>query len=633
MKGNLNFFKMLALAACVFLTGYFLEKAIYLGSLEKYIDISSELFSVFVSFSMFAMTWHAYNKNKDNHALFLGATFLVIGILILLHTFSYPFMPDFITPNTSQKSAIFLIGSRFIFALLFLASVYVYKDTLPVLVNKFVLLTFAIFLSSIVPVTVLFYPDLLPSMYNDNSISNERILALSIIAAIILCGNYLYTRRLKKYEQNNLVYLMYGSIFVIFGDIVYSNYDLSAHLLIIAGFYFMYLAIYKSSVEMPYLKLADAEQKHVQVVEERYHNLFDNANDAIVTIDLAQRVTSWNKSAEKMFGWGAEEITGQKLFSLIFPQRFMQEKERLVLDTISSKVVSGIETVCLRKDGTEIDVSLTTSLIRDENQNIIGMSGIIRDVTEHKRAEEIRLENVRLTLANRAKSEFLATMSHELRTPLNSILGFSDLLKQNNAGELNEKQEHYVDNVLASGRHLLNLINDILDLTKVEAGKMQMLVEKISVPEAVDETLNLIKTGAEKRNILLKKEIDIEFIEADKRKFKQILFNLLSNAVKFSKPEGGVVTMKAKKADNFASFSVSDNGIGIEEEDMGKLFRVFQQLDSGIARKYGGTGLGLAITKQLVELHGGKIWVESKYGEGSTFTFTLPLKPKKREEN
>lgn len=628
MNGNLNFFKMLALAACVFLAGYFLTKFIP-EELEEYIEISFELFAVFVSFSIFAMTWHAYNKSKDNHALFLGATFLVIGILILMHTFSFPFMPDFITPNTSQKSAIFLVGSRFIFALLFLASAYVYKDTYHVLINKFVLLSFAVFLSFISSLTVLFYPDLLPSMYSDNSISSERILALSIFAAIILCGNYLYTRRLKKYGQNNLVYLIYGSVIMLFGDIVYFNFDLSAHLLIITGFYFMHLSLYKSSVELPYLKLADAEQKHVHVVEERYRNLFDNANDAIVTIDLAQRVTSWNKSAEKIFGWSAEEITGQKLFSLIFPQKFMQEKERIVLDTISSKVVSGIETTCLRKDGTEIDISLTTSPIRDENTNIIGMSGIIRDVTESKRAEEISLENVRLTLANRAKSGFLATMSHELRTPLNSILGFSDLLKQNNAGELNEKQEHYVDNVLASGRHLLDLINDILDLTKIEAGKMEILVEKISVPEAIGETLNLIKTSAEKQNILLKKEIDIEFIEADKRKFRQILFNLLSNAVKFSKPEGGVVTVKAKKANNFASFSVSDTGIGVKEEDMGKLFRVFQQLDSGIARKYGGTGLGLAITKQLVELHGGKIWFESKYGEGSTFTFALPLK----EEN
>lgn len=269
---------------------------------------------------------------------------------------------------------------------------------------------------------------------------------------------------------------------------------------------------------------------------------------------------------------------------------------------------------------------ITVDPIYDDSGEIISAVHIVRDITEVKNAEKTRIENASLMLASKAKSEFLATISHELRTPLNAIIGFSELLKQCNAGKLNENQVHYVDNVLTSGNHLLALINDILDLAKVEAGKIELVIEKFPVSVTIRETLNLIKERAAKNNITIREELDsVLEIEADKMRFNQILFNLLDNAVKFSKTEGGTITVIAKKEEDMARISIIDTGIGIREEDLGKLFRGFEQLDSGISRKYGGTGLGLAISKKLVELHGGKITVESKYGEGSNFTFLLPL--------
>lgn len=252
---------------------------------------------------------------------------------------------------------------------------------------------------------------------------------------------------------------------------------------------------------------------------------------------------------------------------------------------------------------------------------------IVRDITERKQAEILRLENEQLVYASKAKSEFLATVSHELRTPLTSIIGFSLLLKEKKHGELNEKQESYVDNILTGSSHLRHLISDILDTTKIEAGKLELTIGKIPVPEVLNETINLIKENAETHNVILKSEIDpqLDVIEGDQRRLKQILLNLLNNAVKFSKKEGGTVTLTAKKEGDMAQFSVSDSGIGIREDDMGKLFNMFQQVDTGNTRRYGGTGLGLAISKQLVELHGGRIIVESEYGKGSTFTFLLPI--------
>ncbi len=289
------------------------------------------------------------------------------------------------------------------------------------------------------------------------------------------------------------------------------------------------------------------------------------------------------------------------------------------------------ELLARHKDGGIFPVWLSTSMIIDTKDEPMAMVSVVSDITEFKKAEKIRMENMRLAIASSAKSEFLANMSHELRTPLNSIIGFSELLQQNSHGDLNEKQNKYVDNVLTSSKFLLNLINDILDLSKVEAGKIEPVFEKMPVHAVINETMCLIKEKASKHNVLLNKEFDpdLNIIEADQQRFKQILFNLLSNAVKFSKKEGGAVTVTTKKEGDMARISVSDTGIGIKEEDMGKLFMEFEQLDPGISRKYGGTGLGLAISKKLVELHSGRIWVESRFGEGSTFAFLLPLSAKK----
>ncbi len=259
----------------------------------------------------------------------------------------------------------------------------------------------------------------------------------------------------------------------------------------------------------------------------------------------------------------------------------------------------------------------------------------VRRIAERKKAEDMRLENERIAYARKVKNEFLTNLSHELRTHLNSIIGFSDVLRQKTTGELNVKQSSYVGNILTSGNMLLDIISDLLDLNKIETGKMDIALEKISVPETIDEAINSIKEKAEKHKVVLKKEFDpdMEFIEADKHIFKQVLFNLLSNAVKFSKDEGGTVTITTRKEDDMARISVSDTGVGIREEDINKLFTQFPHIDSGLTRKIEGTGMGLAITKTLVELCGGKILAKSEFGEGSTFIFLLPLKAEKMMEN
>ena len=246
-----------------------------------------------------------------------------------------------------------------------------------------------------------------------------------------------------------------------------------------------------------------------------------------------------------------------------------------------------------------------------------------------ERTDELHKTNIALEKANRLKSEFLATMSHELRTPLNSIIGFAEVLRDEVVGTLSAEQKEYLSDIHGSGQHLLNMINSILDLSKIEAGKLELHYEEFPVKEAVNEVLNTIIGFSNKKGIRIHINIqeDVPSIKGDKVKFKQIMFNLLSNAVKFT-PENGRVVINAGLKNQHIQVAVSDTGIGIKPEDMDKIFEAFRQVDASYARRYEGTGLGLTLTKRLIELHGGKIWVISDFGKGSTFTFTLPLKPK-----
>jgi GAF domain-containing protein len=241
---------------------------------------------------------------------------------------------------------------------------------------------------------------------------------------------------------------------------------------------------------------------------------------------------------------------------------------------------------------------------------------------------EIEDKSRQIEAANRHKSEFLANMSHELRTPLNAIIGFSEVLQEKLFGELNEKQAEYTEDILSSGQHLLSLINEILDLSKVEAGRMELELGKFDLPLAIDNARTFVRERATKHGITLDVDVDErlgEFV-GDERKIKQILLNLLSNAVKFT-PEGGRIGIHARQADGAVEISVTDTGVGIAPEDQARIFEEFRQVGGDYAQKKEGTGLGLTLAKKFVELHGGRIWVESEVGKGSTFTFTLPMNP------
>jgi PAS domain S-box-containing protein len=354
-------------------------------------------------------------------------------------------------------------------------------------------------------------------------------------------------------------------------------------------------------------------------------NVVESSNDAIITESLDGIITSWNKGAEQVYGYLAEEVLGRNI-SILEPDNTEGETKHLIEKIKKGEKVQHYETLRLKKDGTIISVSITLSPVFNVSGKLVAISSTAGDITEKKIAENLLCEKQVAEVANRTKNEFLANMSHELRTPLNSIIGFSDMLYEQAYGELNKRQLRAVGNISNSGKHLLNLINGILDLSKIEANKMELDYREFELAAKLGLIRNILHPIADKKNIKIEIDIDRELtrIRADEDKFTRIMYNLVDNAIKFSY-ENSFVKIGARRKGDFVEITVKDTGIGIKAEDQHKLFKPFSQVNSSSSRKFQGTGLGLSLVKQIVNLHGGYVWFRSNQGEGSTFAFAIPI--------
>jgi PAS domain S-box-containing protein len=365
--------------------------------------------------------------------------------------------------------------------------------------------------------------------------------------------------------------------------------------------------------------------------EERLRLIINTAMDAVITMNAEGLITNWNSEAEKTFGWSSQEALGRRLSEMIMPQRYREDHERGLqrfLGTGEGMMLrQRTETTALHRDGHEFPVEVATSPVKFGDQWIF--SSFMRDIAEHKRAQE-ELLNAKQAAedANRAKSIFLANMSHELRTPLNAIIGYSEMLEEETQelGKVAVVQD--LQKIQSAGKHLLALINDILDLSKIEAGKMGLNVETFDVAQVVKEIASTVQPAVTKNTNAIHVDLATNAGEmrADLTKVRQILLNLLSNSCKFT--DHGTITLHVSRKTiahrDWLQFEVGDSGIGMTAEQKGNLFREFSQADASIARKYGGTGLGLAITHRFVQIMRGTITVDSQPGHGSTFTIQLP---------
>jgi protein-histidine pros-kinase len=369
------------------------------------------------------------------------------------------------------------------------------------------------------------------------------------------------------------------------------------------------------------------ENKRAFEAISRLATIVESSDDAIIGTTLEGVITSWNKGAEKLYGYSAAEALGQLVSVLVLPDR-SEEVTQILARLKRGESIEHHETVRVRKDGSLVDVSLSIFPLTDSRGEVTGLASIARDITKRKCAERVLQEkNLELENATLAKDRFLASMSHELRTPLNAILGFAGMLLMKLAGPLNPDQEKQLRTVQSSGKYLLSLINDLLDLAKIESGKVELHLQPVVCQNILAEVAAQLAPLAESKGLQLEvSEPETEVVvRTDRRALTQVVLNLANNAIKFT--DKGYVRLDLQRRgekQSFVEFSVADSGMGIRPEDQARLFEAFVRVEDPAARHREGTGLGLHLSRKLAGLLGARIRLESQYGTGSKFTVSMP---------
>jgi PAS domain S-box-containing protein len=384
--------------------------------------------------------------------------------------------------------------------------------------------------------------------------------------------------------------------------------------------------------------MAQFSRKPIADAERRLGELLESAPDAILELDSEGRIVLLNRMAEQQFGYTREEMLGLTVEALVpdaVRGAHIRHRAQYRDRPVTRPMGSGLKLEARRKDGSHFPVEISLSLAKSGDE--LRVIAIVRDISERRAMEdqlravaasyirELELRNRQAEQANQLKTEFLGNMSHELRSPLHTIIGFAELLAEEQQGPLNEKQRRCVSHILHDSRHLLELINDLLDLSKIEAGRLELRHEVFYIDAVIGEVISAVGPRAAAKSLKIETDISISTpILADSLRIKQILHNLLTNAIKFT-PQGGQVIIAAARRGDFAEISVSDTGIGIREDEQQAIFDKFYQVRASMHGAHEGTGLGLAITRRLVEQHRGSVSLKSEPGKGACFAFTIPI--------
>jgi PAS domain S-box-containing protein len=589
----------------------------FLADAADYLQVHTvlELFAVAVSVLIVGIGWNAVQGLRSPHMSIMAAGFLAVGVLDLGHLLSFAGMPEFITPAGSEKAIYFWLAARFASAITLLLIVLMPAPRASTPSWRYWAAGSALLYIGAVYYAVLWNQDLLPRVFiTGEGLTTTKVVAEYVVMGVLLASAIALWPRLSAGSTFRgppllaalLIFVASEGALTLYSS-VHDIYNFVGHLYKVAGTYLVYRAVFVEAVQWPYVRLHRSEEK--------YRMLLQQAADSIVLIDAQGQVIDANQRAEAMTGLGHAALVGRSIGALIpdWADPAGSGTDATAPATWESRLLHP------NRQYTDVEIS-ARRLDTGETQ------AIIRDISERKAGEaKLRTALALAEQTTKAKSAFLANMSHELRTPLNAVLGFSEMIHNQVLGRIgDERYCAYAADIHQAGSHLLDILNDVLDIARIESGRVELNESQVDLNALVEECVRLSQPGASRIAIHTARPHGELTVRADPRALRQIVLNLLSNAIKFTPAGGEVEVITGIAADGAVELAVRDTGIGISEDDLPHVTEAFMQVEATYARLHQGSGLGLAISKALVEMHGGAISIASKLGQGTTVTVTLP---------
>jgi len=602
---NLRWYLALLAGAVVF-------SALYLISLYNYLLFHSiaEVFSILVAFGIFVVAWNARRFLDNSYFLAIGVAFLFVGFIDLIHTLAYPGMGVFPGYGTNLAAQLWIVA-RYMQALsLLIAPLLIFRKL------RLGLLFLGYGVATSLLVVSIFYWDIFPVCFVEGvGLTPFKIISEYIISAVLLGSIFLLFQKRREFDAGVLQLLFAAIVVTITSELSFTLYEhafafpnLIGHFLKIVAFYLIYKAIIETGLVKPY-NLLFRDLKHR---EEQYRDLYEEAPNAYFSVGADGYIKRANRRARELLGYSRDELVGRPVFDLYADTPNGKAKARGVFQRfLAGEEIRDEELEMCRADGSRVWVSLSVRPIRDKEGQVIASRSVVADITEQKKLDQL-------------KDDFIGLVSHELRSPMTVITGAINTALTEAERLSPEETRQLLQDAALEAELLSNLLGNLLELSRVQAARLVLHTEATSVSNIIQDAVDKIKRQSPVHQFIVDTPRKIPPLYADPLRLERILYNLLENAVKYS-PQGGEIWVSVKPQKEHLVIGVSDQGVGISPADQAKLFGPFQRLEESRPDGVRGVGLGLLVCRRLVEAHGGRIWVESEPGRGSTFFFTMPL--------
>ena len=594
------------------LVGAIIFAALYFSSWYNYLLFHSigEVFSILVAFSIFIIAWNARRFLDNSYFIFIGIAFLFVGLLDLVHTLAYSGMGVFPEYGTNLATQLWVVA-RYIQSLSLLMA--------PLFIGRRLRINWQLLgygLATALLLVSIFYWQNFPACFVEGvGLTPFKIISEYVISLLLLGALFTMWQKRRQFDTNVLRFLFAAIIVTIASELAFTLYqspyglpNLIGHFLKIVAFYLIYKAIIETGLVKPYNLLF----RNLKQSEEQYRDLYQEAPNAYLSCGVDGLIKRANRSAEELLGYSGDELVGRPVAELYADTPNGRAKTQAIFQRfLAGEEIRDEEMEMLRADGSRVWVSLSMRPIRDKEGNVVASRSEIVDITKHKKLDQL-------------KDDFIGLVSHELRSPLTVIMGAINTVLSEGAYLSEEETRQLLKDAALESETLSHLLGNLLELSRAQAERLVLHAEAIDVKKVIQEAIEGVQRQSSARQFVVSAPQKLPPVYADPLRLERIIYNLLENAVKYS-PQGGEIKVSVKPNKEHLVIGVSDRGVGISPADQAKLFAPFQRLEESRPGGTRGVGLGLLVCQRLVEAHGGRIWVESEVGWGSTFFFTLPL--------